>query len=305
MANSMRRTAVVAATAGVLALGLAACSQTTPNRGNEGSEGGGLLAQLQEAGTVSVGIAGERPYSYMNDDGEPDGATIAIANEIYGDLGIDTVEAQMVAWDSLIPGLNAGRFDMISAGMSILPDRCEQAAFANPTIMYTTAFLVPTGNPMDLHDMQDVVDSGAKLAVLAGAIEDGYAQSLGIDALSLQNAQDGLDAVVSGRADVFALTAISLQTLAEDNPDAGVEATEPFEAVIDGKRQVGAGAAVFRKSDTDLLDAWNEKLDEIVGDPDRYEEVIGEFGFGEPWRPQGDVTTEMLCAGELPDATEG
>ena len=32
------------------------------------------------------------------------------------------------------------------------------------------------------------------------------------------------------------------------------------------------------------------------------EEVVGEYGFTEEERPQGDVTTEQLCDGDLPDA---
>lgn len=303
MVKKFRRTAALTAAVGAAALGLAACSQTGGGGGGEGGGGDSLLSQLQESGTVTVGINGEAPYSYIGDDGKPTGATIAIANKIYGELGIDNVEATKVAWDSLIPGLNAGRFDMVSAGMSILPDRCAQAAFAHPTIMYTTALLVPKGNPMDLHNLHDVKDSGAKLAIEAGAIEDGYADDLGIDTLKMQSPQDGMDAVISGRVDVFALTAISLNTLVEKNADKPIEATEPFIAVVNGKKQVGAGAAVFRKENDTLREAWNEKLDEIVGSSQNYEDTIGEFGFGEPWRPPKDLTTEQLCNGELPDAT--
>ena len=42
--------------------------------------------------------------------------------------------------------------------MSILPERCEQAAFSNPEFMYTTALVVtPEGNPEDLATMDDLV----------------------------------------------------------------------------------------------------------------------------------------------------
>ena len=30
----------------------------------------------------------------------------------------------------VIPGLNAGRFDLIAAGLFITPERCEQVAFS-------------------------------------------------------------------------------------------------------------------------------------------------------------------------------
>ena len=111
-----------------------------------------------------------------------------------------------------------------------------------------------------------------------------------------------MDAVARGRADVFALTGISLRTMDENNPDVKVEVTEPFVAVVDGKEQVGAGATVFKKGDTSLRDAYNEELAKITKDKESYEAVIGEFGFTDAERPKGDLTTEQLCAGELPDA---
>ena len=300
----------IAAVGALLSISLiAACGGETDDGGDRGGSSGdsggdknATLQSLKDEGTITVGIAGEEPYSYTDDDGELTGATIALHEEIWGKLGIDNVEAKQVEWDALIPGLNAGRYDAISAGMSILPDRCEQADFGNPEIMYTTALMVPEGNPDDLQDMQDVKESGVKFAAMNGAIEQGYADEMGIDAMTVASPEDGMEAVESGRADVYALTGISLRALAEKNPDAGVEVTDPFTAVVNGKEQVGAGATVFRKDSDDLREAYNKELDKIVGDKAEFERVVGEFGFTEAERPQGDVDTKMLCAGNLPDA---
>ncbi|MBO1751056.1 transporter substrate-binding domain-containing protein [Actinotalea sp. BY-33] len=307
MTSNSRRNRALTAGVSILALGLlGACSgdaDTDANGEEAAGSGGGALAAAQEAGTITVGIAGEEPYSFLDENGELSGAVIALHEEVFAELGIDNVEGQLVEWDSLIPGLNAGRFDAISAGMSILPDRCDQAAFSIPEIMYTTALLVPEGNPMDLHDMQDVAEAeGITFSAMSGAIEDGYASDLGVDVMAVGSPSDGLDAVVSGRADVFALTGISLRALAENNPDAPVEVTDAFVAVVDGKEQVGAGATVFREGDDDLREAYNEASAQIIGDTAEFERVLGPYGFSDAERPTEDITTEMLCAGELPDA---
>ncbi len=302
MANSTRRTAALTGTAAALALGLAACGA---GGGSEGEGDGNLLEQLQEEGSITVAFAGEIPYSWQTEDGELTGATIALDREIYAAMGIDNVEGQYVEWNALIPGLNKGEYDAVSAGMSILPDRCAQASFSHPALMYTTGLMVPAGNPMGLSDLQSVIDSDAKLAVQSGTIEQGYAESLNIaDPLIVQSSQDGMAAVSSGRADAFALTAISLRSIAEDNPDAGVEVTDAFVAEIDGVPQISAGATVFRDEDTALLEAYNEQLDAIIGDPDRFEEVVGEFGFTEAERPADGLTTEMFCEGSDEDLQE-
>lgn len=305
--NSAGRIGVAASS--VLALGLlAGCGSGSGTEG-EGDGGGGsdapeasnTLEQIQESGTVTVGIAGEAPYSFM-EGGEAQGATIAMHEQIFGAMGVDNVKTELVDWNSLIPGLTAGRFDVISAGMSILPERCEQAAFSDPEIMYTTALMVQEGNPLGLSDLQSVIDSeeDVNLAVLAGGIEAGYAESLGIENVqSVPDAQTGMDTVANGRADAFAMTAISLNYMADNNPDAGVEVTEAFEAVIDGETQTGAGATVFRQGDDALLEAYNEELANVTGSEEAYLDVVGEFGFTAENLPPEDLTTEQLCSGDL------
>ena len=281
--------------------GLAACSRTSTGGGGgeEGGGGGGgdLLSQLQDAGTITVGFAGEAPYSF-EDGGELMGATVALHREIFGELGIDNVEGKLTDWGSLIPGLNSGQFDAVSAGMSILPDRCAQAAFSEPEFQYTTALMVPEGNPEGLENMQSFVDSGLTVATMSGAIESTYASDLGLDSIEVGGPQDGVDALKAGNADAFALTAISLNWLADNTVD-GVEVTESFVQEIDGVKQVGAGGTVFRQEDTSLLDAYNEKLAAIISDPERYLSIVGEFGFSEEELPPEEMTAEILCSGDL------
>ena len=296
----MRYTRIMAsAAAATVAMGLAACGVTDGGSGD--GDGNGKLEELKEDGKITVGFAGEEPYSFEK-DGELDGATIALHEEIFPKLGIDEVEGVKTEWNSLIPGLNAGDFDVISAGMSILPDRCKQASFGDPEILYTTALMVPKGNPNNLKDLQDVKKGKVKLATMTGAIETDYAKDLDIESIEVGSPEDGMDAVERGRADAFALTGISLRTMAESDKNSKIEVTDPFVAVVDGKEQVGAGATVFRDEDSDLRDAYNEELKKITESEEKYEEVIGDYGFTDDERPKGDLTTESLCDGELPDA---
>lgn len=285
------RRAVFAAGSVLALVALAACTSTAPE------DAGGALEQLQDEGSITVAFNGEEPYSY-EDGGELTGATIKLNEAIFGELGIDTVEGVQTEWNSLIPGLTAGRYDAVSAGMSILPERCSEALFGEPEIMYTTAFMTPKGNPDNLTDMQSASDAGVKLAVLNGAIEAGYAKSLGIESVQVGTPQDALDAVTSGRADAAALTAISLNALVARS-DADVEVTDSFVAEIDGVPQIGAGATVFPQGEEELRDAYNEKLAEIVSDEDRWLEILGPFGFTEAERPVEGLTAEKLCEGDL------
>ncbi|UTX53798.1 ectoine/hydroxyectoine ABC transporter substrate-binding protein EhuB [Leucobacter aridicollis] len=289
------RTAISAVLAGSAALLLGACStSSTP------TADGNTLERLQEDGSITLAIADERPYSWVDENGEPTGATIAMHKEIFAGLGIANVEVVEVDWNSLIPGLNAGRFDAISAGMSILPDRCEQAAFSDPEIMYTTALAVPKGNPEQLTDLDSIAARNGEvtLAVLGGAVEADYARELGIaNTLQVDNAQAGIEAVQNGRADAFTLTAVSLNWMAENRDD--IEVTGAFVQSIDGVEQIGAGGTVFRKADSELLEAYNEQLAKITGDEASYLSLVEDFGFTAENLPPTSLTTAQLCSGEL------
>ncbi|WP_280343711.1 ectoine/hydroxyectoine ABC transporter substrate-binding protein EhuB [Nocardia neocaledoniensis] len=287
-----RRCTAVFAGAALVAAALAGCTKT------ETTESGQLLQSLRDKGAITVGFAGEAPYSF-DQNGQLTGATVALHRAIFANLGIKTVDGVQTEFGALIPGLQANRFDAVSAGMSILPKRCEQAAFSEPEFMYTTALMVKPGNPMNLSDMQSIKASGAKMAAMTGAIESDYAASLGIDATQVATPQDGMDAVTSGRADVFALTAISLNWLESHTPNAAVDVTPSFVAVIDGKPQIGAGGTVFRTSDPDLLAAYNAELAKITSDKDKYLSIVGEFGFTERELPDPKYTTAKLCKGEI------
>jgi len=286
-----------AATIGVASLALTACS----SGGGGGDDApGSTLQRLQDEGSITVAIADERPYSWIGEDGEPTGATIALHKEIFSRLGIDEVEVTEVDFPSLIPGLTANRFDAISASMSILPDRCEQAAFTKPELMYTTGLLVPKGNPEGLTDLDSVLakDGSVTLAVMGGAIEQGYAEQLGIsNVIQVDNVSQGIEVVQTGRADVFSHSSASLNWLTKDLDD--VEATDAFVQTIDGVEQIGAGATVFNLDAPELVEAYNEEFQKILDDGDAYLKLIEPFGFTAENLPPADLTTEQLCAGDL------
>jgi polar amino acid transport system substrate-binding protein len=270
---------------------LSACSTTDP-----GASAGSTLQKIKDAGKVTVGFANERPYAFR-DGGELVGEAPAIHGEVFKRIGDIELEGKLIEFSSLIPALNAGRVDVVTAGMFINPDRCGQAAFSHPVYVVPTAFLVKAGNPEGLSDYQSVIDSGVKLAVLSGAVEVDQAKAAGVpeDQLQIVNSQQsGLDAVKSGRAAALNLTSISVNALAEDS--SGVEVAEPFTPVIDGEEQIGAGAAVFRKDDDDLRQAFDTELDAILQEDGSWLSLVEPFGFGESEKPPKDLTTEQLCS---------
>jgi polar amino acid transport system substrate-binding protein len=254
------------------------------------------LEKAKRDGYVRVGFANEAPYGFATPDGKLTGESPEVVKAILKKLGINQVDGVLTEFGSLIPGLQAGRFDMIAAGMFITPKRCEQVQFSEPTYGIGQAFLVKKGNPKKIRDYSTIsTNKDLKLAVMAGAVEGGYAKDAGVDQARLVVLPDQsslVKAVQSGRADAAALTALSIADMASKNE--GVESTEPFGTVA-GKSVVGHGAVAFRKDDKDLYEAFNAQLKTFIGSPEHIA-LVTPFGFGKGFLPS--KTTAQLCAGE-------
>ena len=211
-------------------------------------------------------------------------------------MGIPEVDGVLTEFGSLIPGLKAGRFDIIAAGMFVNPARCQEIAFSEPSYGIGQAMLVPAGNPKGIKDYASFAENGdLKLAVMAGAVEAGYANDAGVglaQIVSLPDQASLVAAVQAGRADAAALTALSIADMASKAD--GVESTTPFGEVA-GKSVKGHGAFGFRKEDPDFLDAFNAELAAFLGTPEHIA-LVEPFGFGADYLP--NLTTAELCAGE-------
>jgi len=272
---------VVALAAGLLIVGGAAAETT--------------LEKAKEQGFIRVGFANEAPFGFATPAGQLTGEAPDVAKAILNKMGIAEVDGVLTEFGSLIPGLRAGRFDIIAAGMFINPKRCEQINFSEPSYGIGQAMLVKAGNPKGIKDYASIAGmSDLKLAVLAGAVEGGYAKDSGVaqgQLVVLPDPPSMLAAVQAGRADAAALTALSIKNLAEKGD--GVEMTEPF-AEVAGQSVMGHGGFGFRKEDTDLLQAFNKELTAFLGSQEHLD-LVTPHGFGKGFLPT--KTTKELCAG--------
>ncbi|MFF9554824.1 ectoine/hydroxyectoine ABC transporter substrate-binding protein EhuB [Streptomyces albus] len=255
-----------------------ACSRVS---GADTKNGGDLLERLKAQGTVKLGLAGEQPYSYIDKNGKLTGTSPAIARIIFERLGVPDVQPFPTEFNSLIPGLNSQQFDVVAAGMYITPERCEQVLFADPEYEMRDAFIVRKGNPKNLHTYEDIKKAGAKMATGTGYAEIAYAEEVGLkesQMLLLPDQLAGLLAVEQGRADVFAGTAVTVRNVVRQTRSRKAEYTEAFTPKLDGKPDLGTGAFAFRKTETNLRDAFNRELHKMKKSGELLR-VMKPFGF--------------------------
>jgi polar amino acid transport system substrate-binding protein len=193
---------------------------------------------------------------------------------------------------SLIPGLQANRLDIIPS-VFILPKRCALVSFSNPIWRGGTAFAVAAGNPKNLHSFDDAIKAGATVGVMSGAVENDYAKKAGIaedKIMPLTDAAALLEALKSGRVDAVILTPDSVKAMAERSGGT-VERAEPFENPVFAN---AFAASVFRKEDSEIREAFNAVLKDVVGTP-AFMEMLKPNGYTEDNLP-GAMTADERCA---------
>ncbi|MCQ2006347.1 ectoine/hydroxyectoine ABC transporter substrate-binding protein EhuB [Rhizobium sp. NRK18] len=257
------------------------------------------LKEIQDRGYVRIAVANEIPYGFVDPSGAAKGAGPDVAAAIFEKLGIkgDDIQWVVTNFSSLIPGLQANRFDMTAAEMAIRPERCQKVIYSEPNSSYGEGLLVADGNPKDVHSYSDFAKEGMKVAIMAGADQLHMLQSLKVpegNIVTIASNSDAISTVSTGRADAYAATGLTASELASKSDKVAI--VKDFkDPVVDGKEVRSWGGFNFNTDSTDLRDAFNKEL-AAFKKTDEWKKILTSYGFT-PADIEGSTakTTEELC----------
>jgi polar amino acid transport system substrate-binding protein len=234
-----RRSFIVVAALAALALGLAACADPTsipsggggsPAAGESPAVGSGSYAtttwDLQPVDSVAKLVPEEfksKPISNGQYNDYPpqeflEGQTLVgiqpdIVLALSEVMGVKIENASVGSFDSLIPGLSTGRYDMSSADFGVTKPRLEQVDFVSEFAI-GTAFATKTGSPIKVEKTTDLC--GHSVGVIAGSyfvdqVNEASAEceKAGMEPIALQTyPTDGARvlAITNGRVEITAAT---------------------------------------------------------------------------------------------------
>ena len=203
-----------------------------------------LSAGIASAQTVRLGTEGAyAPWNFINDAGEVDGFERELGDELCKRAEL-TCEWVTNDWDSIIPNLVSGNYDVIIAGMSITDERDE-------VIDFTQNYTPP--DPSAYLGMSDDVDvTSGVVAAQTGTIQAGYIAESGATLVEFATPEETIAAVKNGEADAVLADKSFLTPIAEEDADLRFVAED---VPLGG----GVGLGV-RESDTEL----REKLDAAI-----------------------------------------
>ncbi len=223
-----------------------------------------LSGTALSAETVRIGVEGNYPpFSQVSADGALSGFDIDIANALCAKMEV-TCEMVQQEWDGMIPALNAKKFDMIVASMSITDKRKEVVDFSNPYYDVPSRFVAKEGaftgwTPEDLQ--------GKTIIVLRNSPRAEYlaANYPGVDVLAVDKETAIYLELAAGRGDIaFGSSVVSAEAFLKTPEGAGF-APVGDTLFLDANTDGGVGIAL-RKEDDALTDKVNTALAAIMED---------------------------------------
>jgi len=201
------------------------------------------------------------PYSYVDKDNNAQGFDVDSMKWIAEKNGIK-VAFMPVEWSGIIPALQAGKIDMVYAGMSITPERQEAVNFSNPYWTVNQDVVAREDSNVTLEDvLAGKVVIGAQQGCTAAIwVEENLVETGKMPKENLKtyaNTQLAVNDLTIGRVDAVMYDDVSLKDIIAGKPVKVIGSVETMEQF---------GVAI-RKEDTELLEFMNEAIAELQADP--------------------------------------
>lgn len=211
-----------------------------------------VIASPALSETVRIGTEGAyAPYNYVDDSGKLAGYEIDLGNAICAEAKL-TCEFVKNDWDSIIPNLVAGNYNMIMAGMSVTEDRKKTIAFSDEYYpAEPSRFMASAGDKFDFTALK-----GLKIGVQGATMQAAYAEAnFAADntILSFETFDQSVADLAAGNIDLL---------LADGDPlNNVVEASKGAMVFVGEGLRIGGGLAIgLRQKDTDLAATLNKAL---------------------------------------------
>ena len=246
--------------AGLAMAGLAAI---TPAKADD-------LAAIKEAGELRIASSGAYPpFSMVNDQNEVVGFDVSIGKAIAERMEVEPV-ITTTAWDGIIAGLLANKYDTIIGSMSITPEREKAVDFVGP--YYHAGRAIFVSEDSDAQTMDDL--KGKTIGVTLGETHEKWAREqtdMEWELKTYKGLPELLLELQNGRIDAMVIDSIPgrVAITKEDRPIREMELPD-----LEGG-EVAVGIAI-RKDNPELKAAMQDALDAIMEDG-TYEDIAMEW----------------------------
>ena len=140
------------------------------------------------------------PFEELTGSGAVEGIEIDIMQKVCDELGMELVIEQ-VDFDSVLPGVQAGKYDVGVSGLTVTEERKQNSLFTDPYCLAAQAIVVPAGS--SITSKADL--AGKKVSVQTGTTAESFCMQNGYDVSSFTANNDAELACVTGKVDAWVI----------------------------------------------------------------------------------------------------
>ena len=200
--------------------------------------------------TVTVATSPDFPPFESLDGSEVVGIEVDILQAITGKLGLE-MQLEQMDFESVIPGVQAGKFDIGMSGITITADRQKNCDFTQPYFLASQAIVVTPDS--DITCKADL--EGKTISVQTGTTAEEYCMENGYEVLAFAANNDAAAALTSGKAAAWVV----------DN-EVGVALAEQQGLVVLDEAMTSEPYAFTFAKDSALTAQFDEALGELLAD---------------------------------------
>lgn len=210
--------------------------------------------ELLQPGKLMVATEGTyAPFSMRSPDGKLDGLEIRVMKEVAKRLNLEYTPV-LIKWDSLLVGLQADQFDVISAAMDITEARQKQVTFSNGWL--ESGGRVVIGKDSTIKTADEI--KGKTVGALASSSWTKIAEDKGATVKGYKAESDAMQDLVNGNVDAVITDSIAAAYAIKS-------ANMPLKMTDDYVSHVQKGFA-FKMGKPHLVAAVNKALADMVAD---------------------------------------
>ncbi len=220
-------------------------------------------AQAPGWAKIRIGVeANYLPFSQMSPDGKFSGFDIDIANSICAQIKADCTMVSQ-EWDGMMPALNAKKFDMIVASMSITEERKKSADFSDSYYDIPSTWIGKAGS---LKEVNPAALKGKKIIVTRNTPRARFVLEQYKDSEVLQVAKEAevTMELAAGRGDIGFGSSLAATAAFLKSPQGKDYSRLGAPVTLGGAAQGGGVGMAMRKGDDELRTKVNAALKAIT-----------------------------------------
>jgi polar amino acid transport system substrate-binding protein len=161
------------------------------------------------------------PFGILDKDNKPTGSEVETARQLAKDLGVE-LELVQVTGPQRIPALLSDRADLAISSLSITTDRAKSVWFSSPH--GALSIVIGATRNVNIKSAADL--AGKKIGMTRATLEEQVVPKIappGTNIVFFDEHSATQQALLSGQVDAIGGAAFLINTLAQRNPDKGIE----------------------------------------------------------------------------------